>query len=381
MGITPVEDKYDTVILFYDKTGEEHHLFFDGDYIKKVISFTNNDSLISMHEYDVNYKTAENRTVLLPKTNRGKPKKLNISAIHAFNGNGTYFYYKCVFKDKKASIVIANYDNQRTFYDNANIKNCDSFEKLIAWCEDFANDSTSEEIIEAQQFSELKRSNIKYNEGDYFRVKIGRRKYTYGRILFDICKRTKQGVRYWDVLMGRPLIVESFHILTERKDMSVDELKDLPTFPSCFMMDNAVFYGDYEIIGNGELPENPRYPIMYGRDIHGLNSDKIIFQCGEIHEELPYSKEALIVPFPPEFDHPLLSSLNSSFINNRSGWSVLDNEEVIERCIKEKSNDYYWKYFKHFGDCDLRSPQNAKKLKDVLNQVNHSELLFIYSNY
>ena len=375
MGITPVDDKCDILIFKEDKTGEEYHLFFDGDDIKKVVLFTDNEYELRYRESDVNYKTAENRTVVLPKTNRGKVKKLNISAIHSMNGIGTYFSYSYSKNNNKASISIGNYDIQRTFFCDRNVNNCDSFEKLLAWCDGFVKDSTDEDVFDAQQFSKQKRQHIKYKEGDYFRVKIGRHKYTYGRILADIYSRIKQGVPYWNVFMGRTLIVEAFHILTDRKDMSVSELQNLPTFPSIFMMDNAIYYGDYEIIGNGELPSKPKYPIMYGRSISYIDKNKIIFQCGDIHEELPYSEDALVVPYTMN-DNSI--HWEKSFINNGSSWSIKTNREVIERCIKEKSNSYYWKYYRFAAHNDLRSPQNAEKLQEVLRQVNHMDLLSIY---
>ena len=47
------------------------------------------------------------------------------------------------------------------------------------------------DLLEVQEFSKEKRKHIKYREGDYFRVKLGRDKYTYGRILLDVYKGVK----------------------------------------------------------------------------------------------------------------------------------------------------------------------------------------------
>ena len=77
MGLKPIGDNWDMVIL-KGKYGEEFYLFFDGDNIKKMICYQLTDDIILMHEMDVNYQTKNNRTIILPKTNRGKEKNLNI---------------------------------------------------------------------------------------------------------------------------------------------------------------------------------------------------------------------------------------------------------------------------------------------------------------
>ena len=126
-------------------------------------------------------------------------------------------------------------------------------------------------------------------------------------------------------------------------------------------MDNNLYYGDYEIIGNSNLPEKIRYPIMYGKDIN-VRNNKIVFQCGNIHREIPYTPNLLI----------------GNFINNGIGFSVFNNIDVIKKCIKENSNIPYWDSQNWLSKEDLRSPVNRENLKLVLKQMDLEYLLELY---
>lgn len=67
----------------------------------------------------------------------------------------------------------------------------------------------------------------------------------------------KDGGKFWDILMGKALCVSVYHIITENPNVNIYDLQELQSCPSAYMMDNKFFYGEYEIIGNAPLPENP----------------------------------------------------------------------------------------------------------------------------
>ncbi len=54
--------------------------------------------------------TAKGHSIVLPKTSRGKPKKLNFTATQSFKGLGVYFSFTARY------VIIANYTTQTTFY-------------------------------------------------------------------------------------------------------------------------------------------------------------------------------------------------------------------------------------------------------------------------
>jgi hypothetical protein len=70
LGLNPVEKAWELVQL------NDMYLYFDGDIIRKKI-LSDADTYF---EEELSEKTAENRTILLPKTAKGKPKKLYILA-------------------------------------------------------------------------------------------------------------------------------------------------------------------------------------------------------------------------------------------------------------------------------------------------------------
>lgn len=88
--------------------------------------------------------------------------------------------------------------------------------------------------------------------------------------------------------MGKPLCVLIYHIMTEDPDVSVEELEQLASCPSQYVMDNVFYYGEYEVIGNRPLPERDSdidYPILYGRSIDARDRDKICYcRGGEVEE-------------------------------------------------------------------------------------------------
>ena len=66
LGLIPVEEDWELVKLDY----KYEDIYFYGDIIRKKISLSEN----SYYETELNEKTTENRTMILPKTARGKIK-------------------------------------------------------------------------------------------------------------------------------------------------------------------------------------------------------------------------------------------------------------------------------------------------------------------
>ena len=187
----------------------------------------------------------------------------------------------------------------------------------------------------------------------------------------DVYKRTKKGFKYWDILMGRPLIIEIFHILTEDKNVSIDKLKTLPTYPSQHIMDNNIYYGDYQIIGHDELPKNNKYPIMYGKSISGIDPNKIIFQCGEVYKEIEYNNNLIKNTNESQYD-------DVDFRNHGIGYDINLNEKLLKETYLDKDNSNFWKDKAYQSNIDLRSPKNKDYLKQVLQQM---DLEYLYDLY
>ena len=103
LGLDEVLPHWDRVEL-----NDKCVLYFDGDIVRKKINYEYGDYL----ETDLYEMTAENRTVLLPRTKRGKRKKLNYSATNSFKSQGVYFLCTKVVDHH---LVIGNYTTQTSF--------------------------------------------------------------------------------------------------------------------------------------------------------------------------------------------------------------------------------------------------------------------------
>lgn len=321
-------------------TGKEI-LFFDGDVLRKVISLHSNGHL---HERSYSLRTQDDRTMIAPLTEKGKPKYLNGVNIQRCTPYGMYFYYN-------GAILIANYTTQKTYYSSAfaGIPGMDQKE-LQEFLDKWITDTTSEDLDEIQAFAHAKRCHCKYKEGDVFRFKYDRKQYGYGRILFDVQKYMKEGGKFWNILMGKALCVSVYQIITENPNVSIEDLQKLPSCPSAYMMDNRFFYGEYEIIGNAPVSENADYPIMYGRSIDFRDGNKIIFCRGREYREISLE------------DHDLIPG---DFRNNAIGWSLNINKKIVKECITAGSNEPFWKNRRN----DLRNPAFSKELAIVLKQM------------
>lgn len=197
-------------------------LYFDGDVIRKI--FYRDET--SYYESDVLEHTPDNRTILLPKTQRGKPKKLNFTALQSFSQKGIYFSYS----DRE--ILISNYTTQTTYFQQKNSPQIPVVEWIRLWVED----STDKDLQEIQKFKVAKRKRQKYAEGDFFAFKIGRRKWGFGRIVLDVAKRKKaEGFSAANLglahLMGQALYIMVYRHLSDTPDIDITTLHEYGTLP------------------------------------------------------------------------------------------------------------------------------------------------------
>ena len=203
LGLIPVEKNWE--LVKFEGKFQDTYYYFDGDIIRKKISLSEN----SYYEAELNEKTTENRTMILPKTVRGKIKKFNFTATQSFSPFGVYFSFT------KYGVYIANYTTQTTYYyeNLMNIENI-SIEDLKKWLDKWVKESKKEDLKEIEDFKNAKRKHCKFKEGDFFAFKIGRREWGFGRILLDVHKLKKnedfKKNKNYDLtnLMGRPLIIK-----------------------------------------------------------------------------------------------------------------------------------------------------------------------------
>ena len=348
LGLIPVEEHWELV-----KFDNGIYYYFEDDTIKKEIKVSKN----YYHEAELNEKTAENRTMILPKTKRGKIKKFNYTATESFSPFGTYFTFST------GGVIIANYTTQRTYYSEIfSEKEKISLDNLKKWLDKWMKETTEEDLEEIEEFKNAKRKHCKFNEGDFFAFKISRREWCFGRILMDVSKlrkdeNFKKNKNYGLAnLMGKPLIIKVYHKISDNKNIDLKELSKCLALPSQAIMDNIFYYGEAIILGNLPLkPEENDMFISVSESISGIDKNIAYLQYGLIYREIPlFDYEKLIKEL----------KIGAQTLRREGIGFVIDTYKLKE-CIEAKSNSPFWEKYKKHNVPDLKNPDHIELKRKI----------------
>ena len=339
LGLIPVEEHWELV-----KFDNGIYYYFEDDTIKKKISVSENH----YSEAELNEKTAENRTMILPKTKRGKIKKFNYTATQSFSPFGTYFTFST------DGVIIANYTSQRTYYSEIfSEKEKISLDDLKKWLDKWMKETTEEDLEEIEEFKNAKRKHCKFNEGDFFAFKISRREWCFGRILMDVSKlrkdeNFKKNKNYGLAnLMGKPLIIKVYHKISDNKNIYLKELSKCLALPSQAIMDNIFYYGEAIILGNLPLkPEENDMFISVSESISGIDKNIAYLQYGLIYREIPLS----------DYEKLIKDLKIGPQTLRREGIGFVIDTYKLKECIEAKSNSPFWEKYKKRNVPDLKNP-------------------------
>ena len=339
LGLIPVEEHWELV-----KFDNGIYYYFEDDIIRKEITVKEN----YYHESELNVKTSENRTMILPKTKRGKIKKFNYTATQSFSPFGTYFTFST------DGVIIANYTSQRTYYSETfTEKEKISLDDLKKWLDKWMKETTEEDLEEIEEFKNAKRKHCKFNEGDFFAFKISRREWCFGRILMDVSKLRKDenfeknknyGLAH---LMGKPLIIKVYHKISDNKNIDLKELSECLALPSQPIMDNIFYYGEAVILGNLPLkPEENDMFISVSESISGIDKNIAYLQYGLIYREIPLS----------DYEKLIKELKIGPQTLRREGIGFVIDTYKLKECIEAKSNSPFWEKYKKRNVPDLKNP-------------------------
>ena len=339
LGLIPVEEHWELV-----KFDNGIYYYFEDDIIRKEIKVSKN----YYHEAELNEKTAENRTMILPKTKRGKIKKFNYTATQSFSPFGTYFTFST------DGVIIANYTTQRTYYSEIfSEKEKISLDNLKKWLDKWMKETTEEDLEEIEEFKNAKRKHCKFNEGDFFAFKISRREWCFGRILLDVSKlkkdeNFKKNKNYGLAnLMGKPLIIKVYHKISDNKNIDLKELSKCLALPSQAIMDNIFYYGEAIILGNLPLkPEENDMFISVSESISGIDKNIAYLQYGLIYREIPLS----------DYEKLIKDLKIGAQTLRREGIGFVIDTYKLKECIEAKSNSPFWEKYKKRNVPDLKNP-------------------------
>ena len=348
LGLIPVEEHWELV-----KFDNGIYYYFEDDTIKKEIKVSKN----YYHEAELNEKTAENRTMILPKTKRGKIKKFNYTATQSFSPFGTYFTFST------DGVIIANYTTQRTYYSEIfSEKEKISLDNLKKWLDKWMKETTEEDLEEIEEFKNAKRKHCKFNEGDFFAFKISRREWCFGRILLDVSKlkkdeNFKKNKNYGLTnLMGKPLIIKVYHKISDNKNIDLKELSKCLALPSQAIMDNIFYYGEAIILGNLPLkPEENDMFISVSESISGIDKNIAYLQYGLIYREIPLS----------DYEKLIKELKIGAQTLRREGIGFVIDTYKLKECIEAKSNSPFWEKYKKRNIPDLKNPDHIELKRKI----------------
>ena len=348
LGLIPVEEHWELV-----KFDNGIYYYFEDDIIRKEIKVSKN----YYHEAELNEKTAENRTMILPKTKRGKIKKFNYTATQSFSPFGTYFTFST------DGVIIANYTTQRTYYSEIfSEKEKISLDNLKKWLDKWMKETTEEDLEEIEEFKNAKRKHCKFNEGDFFAFKISRREWCFGRILMDVSKlrkdeNFKKNKNYGLAnLMGKPLIIKVYHKISDNKNIDLKELSKCLALPSQAIMDNIFYYGEAIILGNLPLkPEENDMFISVSESISGIDKNIAYLQYGLIYREIPLS----------DYEKLIKDLKIGAQTLRREGIGFVIDTYKLKECIEAKSNSPFWEKYKKRNVPDLKNPDHIELKRKI----------------
>ena len=348
LGLIPVEEHWELV-----KFDNGIYYYFEDDTIKKEIKVSKN----YYHEAELNEKTAENRTMILPKTKRGKIKKFNYTATQSFSPFGTYFTFST------DGVIIANYTTQRTYYSEIfSEKEKISLDNLKKWLDKWMKETTEEDLEEIEEFKNAKRKHCKFNEGDFFAFKISRREWCFGRILLDVSKlkkdeNFKKNKNYGLTnFMGKPLIIKVYHKISDNKNIDLKELSKCLALPSQAIMDNIFYYGEAIILGNLPLkPEENDMFISVSESISGIDKNIAYLQYGLIYREIPLS----------DYEKLIKDLKIGAQTLRREGIGFVIDTYKLKECIEAKSNSPFWEKYKKRNVPDLKNPDHIELKRKI----------------
>jgi hypothetical protein len=348
LGLIPVEEHWELV-----KFDNGIYYYFEDDIIRKEIKVSKN----YYHEAELNEKTTENRTMILPKTKRGKIKKFNYTATQSFSPFGTYFTFST------DGVIIANYTTQRTYYSEIfSEKEKISLDDLKKWLDKWMKETTEEDLEEIEEFKNAKRKHCKFNEGDFFAFKISRREWCFGRILMDVSKlrkdeNFKKNKNYGLAnLMGKPLIIKVYHKISDNKNIDLKELSKCLALPSQAIMDNIFYYGEAIILGNLPLkPEENDMFISVSESISGIDKNIAYLQYGLIYREIPLS----------DYEKLIKELKIGAQTLRREGIGFVIDTYKLKECIEAKSNSPFWEKYKKRNVPDLKNPDHIELKRKI----------------
>lgn len=323
-GLAPINPNWEKQTM-YSVTHTLHkrsELYFDGNTLKKIIYEEINiqdgkqEGGVNYEECDMNVDTVDHK-LIVPKTKRGTERPLTPSTLLTPTYMREHIEFFMGYQNGYNSIHSFNSANDQYLpLPDGNINSQSDFENYTAdYIADLPEDY--DEVIE--NFHNKKRVTVDIRPGDIFRVQLTPKKYTYGIILAkvrDILKWSEIPKNHpLQTVMCQPVMYRQYDIVTENRNLTVDDFKNIPLRPMNTAQDNYVLWETYPIIGNKKLEESDiDLGFAYGKPKGEYGNGKVIWGFAQYEFE--------------EDKFPELNNCNTNFnfCYLTSGWIVTTEE-------------------------------------------------------
>lgn len=348
-GIAPVGEDWVRVALPRSKYDDyDTVIYLDGDRVRYIVRHGEMQHI----EHALDETLTPDHAFIVPKRST-KPIRLSAATICKRSPVGMSLCYSHYHMDDHGSVSVHNAASMCYYSAFQAGERIGLIDDLPRWVDDWCAATTEADVADAAAFAALKTKTVKLQEGDVFRFRWTRGKWGYGRILLDYRLMRKQKIPFFDCLMGPPLAIEVFQIVTDDGAMSVDEVLQHAAMPAQNIFDNALHFGEFEIIGHGPVPEDRdmRCPIMYGRSFH-VRENRIMYQQGRIFRELPGGK----------------ALGGCDFRNCGIGWGIDVTMPEVLACMAQGLSAY-WDKPHYQRQQNLMNPAHAEALAAVREQM------------
>lgn len=348
-GIAPVEEAWERVLLPRSKYDDyDTVMYLDGDRVRYIVRHGELQHI----EHALDEQLTPDRAFIVPKRS-SKPIKLSAATICKRSPVGMCLWYQRHEGSENSSVGLHNAANMNYYSSWVAGESIGDMADFRRWVDAWCAATTEADLADVAAFAALKTKTVRLQEGDVFRFRWTRGKWGYGRILLDYRLMRKLKIPFFDCLMGPPLAIEVFQIVTSDPAMSVDEVLSHAAMPAQNIFDNALHFGEFEIIGHAPVPEDrdARCPIMYGRSFH-VRENRLMYQQGRIFRELPGGK----------------TLGGCDFRNCAIGWGIDVTMPEVLACMAQGLSAY-WDKPHYQRQRNLMNPAHAEVLAAVREQM------------
>ncbi|WP_224552585.1 immunity 26/phosphotriesterase HocA family protein [Pectobacterium versatile] len=269
-GLEPLSAEWDILTV-----RDGYFICFDGETIRKRITAT----ALNYQEEDVIIRT-RGREVILPRTARGKEKKLTYTSVSSVMADGIVFSAGIrTFNSGSYGYVNASNYRNAIQLPLPECRHLVSKDAIVEWLQSYHERLPVDYAHKLERLLQKKNQQHKTVPGDIFRVEIDLHTDGYVLVIGNLRQMQKDELfaehSIWNDVMTMPLFVRPYLFSTIERNPPLSEIVALPLSEKCWIvMDNAFLRGNYEYVGSKVLSEEDiLFPVGYGPNISTKRSD------------------------------------------------------------------------------------------------------------